>query len=75
MRHLMAKIADYFREADKILLILSIFTSLYGTVAVFSATYYKETYRPAITQFGAMLLGLMAAVIISAYDYEKIAKR
>lgn len=75
MRHLMAKIADYFREADKILLMLSIFTSLYGTVAVFSATYYKETYRPAITQFGAMLLGLMAAVIISAYDYEKIAKR
>ena len=75
MRYLLAKIADYFREADKILLILSLFASLYGAVAVFSATYYKETYRPAIIQFAATFIGLAAAIIISTIDYEKIAKR
>ncbi len=75
MRHLMSRIADYFREADKIILILSFFASSYGVIAVFSATYYTESYRQAITQFVAMLLGLSAAVIISTIDYEKIAKR
>ena len=75
MRHLMARIADYFREADKIILILSMFASAYGVMAVFSATYYKETYRPAVVQFGAMVMGLVAAIIISTIDYEKIAKR
>lgn len=75
MRHLMARIADYFRESDKLLLILTVFASLYGVVAVFSATYYMESYRNAITQFGAMIIGLIAAVVISTFDYEKITKR
>ncbi len=75
MKHLMAKIADYFREADKIILLLSFFASIYGVMAVFSATYYKETYRPALIQFGSMLLGFGAAIIISTIDYERILKR
>lgn len=75
MRYFWAKVADYFREADKIILILSFFASLYGSAAVFSATYYMENYRPAIIQFGATFLGLAAAIIISTFDYEKIAKR
>lgn len=75
MRHLMARIADYFREADKIILILSLFASLYGVFAVFSATYYMESYRSAITQFAAMIMGLGAAVIISTIDYEHMTKR
>lgn len=75
MRYFWTKIADYFREADKILLILSLFTSLYGSAAVFSATYYMENYRPAVIQFGATFLGLIAAIVISTVDYEKITKR
>jgi len=75
MRYFLSKIADYFREADKLLLALSLFASLYGSVAVFSATYYMENYRPAIIQFGATVLGVIAAVIISTVDYEKITKR
>lgn len=75
MRHLMARIADYFREADKIILILSLFASLYGVFAVFSATYYMESYRSAVTQFAAMIMGLGAAVIISTIDYEHMTKR
>lgn len=75
MRHLMARIADYFREADKIILILSFFASLYGVFAVFSATYYMESYRSAVTQFAAMIMGLGAAVIISTIDYEHMTKR
>lgn len=75
MRHLMARIADYFRESDKIILILSFFASAYGVFAVFSATYYMESYRPAFVQFFGMIMGIVAAIIISTIDYEKITKR
>lgn len=75
MRHLLTKLADYFREADKIILILSLFASLYGTVAVFSATYYKGSYRPTAIQLLGTVLGFIAATVISTVDYEKITKR
>ena len=74
MRHLMTRIADYFREADKIILILSFFASLYGVFAVYSATYYMESYRAAFVQLMCMFMGIAAAIVISTIDYEKIAK-
>lgn len=70
MKHLMAKIADFVRETDKILLILCFFTTAYGCLAVFSATYYMDSYRPIIIQSLCMVLGLAAAIIISNFDYE-----
>ena len=75
MRYLMAKIADFIRESDKILLLLCLFTSLYGCVAVFSATHYLENYRPVIVQLIGTVGGVAVALIISAYDYEKILRR
>ena len=75
MRYLLAKIADFFRESDKIILILSIFAALYGSVAVFSATHYLGNYRPTLIQLVGTVLGIFAAIVISAFDYEKIAKR
>lgn len=75
MRRLMAKLADYFRETDKILLILTITASVYGVFAVFSATYYMETYRRALVQVAGLGLGVVAAIIISVFDYEKLTKR
>lgn len=75
MRHLMAKLSDYIRETDKILLILTITASIYGIFAVFSATYYMETYRRAIVQLAGLVLGVVAAIIISVLDYEKLTKR
>ncbi|MBQ1988411.1 MAG: FtsW/RodA/SpoVE family cell cycle protein [Clostridia bacterium] len=74
MRHLMSRVADYFREADKIILILTFFASLYGVFAVYSATYYMESFRPAFVQFICMILGLISAIVISTIDYEKISK-
>lgn len=75
MRYLMAKIADFIRESDKILLLLCLFTSLYGCVAVFSATHYLENYRPVIVQLIGTVGGVAAALVISAYDYEKILRQ
>lgn len=75
LRSLLARIADFIRESDKLLLILCIFTSLYGCAAVFSATHYKETYRPVIIQFLCLVAGVCAALVISAIEFSVILKR
>lgn len=75
MRFLISRIADFIRETDKLLFLLCLFTTSYGCMAVFSATYYMESYRRFIVQVFAMFAGLFAALVISAYDYEKIYKR
>jgi len=75
MKQLFSRFADFFRESDKILLLLCFFATSYGCLAVFSATYYKETYRPVFIQALCMVAGIGAALIISAMDYEKMLKR
>ena len=75
MKHLIARIADFFRESDKILLLLCLFATSYGCAAVFSTTYYKESLRPVIVQILAMILGIGAAVFVSAFDYEKFLEK
>ena len=75
MRYLLGRIADFFRESDKLMLILCITATSYGCIAVFSTTYYMETMRPIIIQLLCMFLGLFAAVVISTYDYEKLFKK
>ena len=75
MRHLMAKIADFFRESDKILLLISFFATAFGCMAVLSSTLYKESYRPVMVQSLCMVAGIIAAMVISTIDYEKILAR
>lgn len=75
MRYMMGKIADFFRESDKLLLILCIAATSYGCVAVFSSTYYMENFRPIIVQVLCMILGIISAMVISAVDCEKLFKR
>lgn len=75
MRQLFHRFADFFRESDKILLILCFITTFYGCTAVFSTTYYKESLRPVITQIGCMFLGIIVALVISTIDYERFLKK
>ena len=75
MKHLMVKIADFFRESDKILLILCFVATTYGCLAVFSATHYAGSYRPVIVQSFCMVVGIGAAMFISAFDYDNYLRR
>ncbi len=70
MKLLFSRIADFFRESDKLLLILCLTATTYGCVAVFTTTYYMESVRPVIIQTLCMFLGLIAAIVISLIDYE-----
>ena len=75
MGRFFSRIADFIRETDKILLLLCVFCSSYGCVAVLSSTQFMGNYRTAIVQAVSMCLGIVAAVIISSFDYETFIKR
>lgn len=72
MRKIFTVTADFIRESDKLLFTLCIFATSYGCLAVFSATHYKETYRPVLIQIISMLMGIFAAALISTIDYQKL---
>ncbi len=75
MGRIIGRIADFIRETDKLLLSLVLFSSLYGCLAVFSSTRYLSSMRPFVVQFLSMVFGVVAAMIISAFDYETFIKR
>ena len=71
MSWLWSRIADFIRETDKVLLSVCLFTSLFGAAIVLSATRFTGTSRAFFVQLFGVLLGLIAAVIISkitSYD-------
>lgn len=70
MSKIAAKIADFIRETDKALLLVSVAASLFGSVAVLSATRYLETYRPFIVQIIGTVIGIVVAVIIANIDFD-----
>lgn len=74
MRNFMVKIADFFRESDKLLIGLCFFAASYGCLAVFSTTHYLETVRPVFVQALCMGAGLVAAAVISSFETETIYK-
>lgn len=75
MRALIARIADFIRETDKLILILVTFASGYGCISVFSATRYMDNLRPAIVHTLSMFVGIVIALAVSSIDYEKYFKR
>lgn len=70
MSKLSSRIADFIRETDKILILVSVAAGLFGSVAVLSATRYLESYRPFTVQLIGTLLGVLAAVVIANIDFD-----
>lgn len=75
MGRLFSRIADFIRETDKLLLLLCTFCASYGCIAVFSSTRPDGTIRPPLVQAGCMVAGLIAAMVISNFDFETFIKR
>ncbi len=75
MGKLFAALADYIRETDKKMLSLCLVASCFGCIAVLSATHYTGSIRQFAMQAGCMVLGLVAAVFVSLFDFETLLKR
>lgn len=65
---------DYFRDTDKPLILFSLAATLFGCLAVLSATMYTGSRRNFMVQFFAMIIGLVLAVFVSLYDYSGFKK-
>ncbi len=70
MKKFWQNIADYIRETDKLLLLLCIIASLYGSMLIFSPTGFKTVG----VQLASMLIGVGVAIIISLFDYSRLTK-
>lgn len=76
MRILLHRIADYIRECDKLLYILCFVTTGFGCVAVLSTTYRNSgnSARDFYMQLFSMLLGTVAVIIISNFNYKSFCR-
>ena len=74
MGRIIAKIADFIRETDKLMLLLCVAATSYGCLAVYSATMHLNSLRPLMVQIIGMVVGIFAAIIISGIDFEKYSK-
>ncbi len=70
MKAIWARIADYIRETDKIMLFLCLFATSFGCISVLSATRYTGSAKQFVMQVIAMLLGMGAAIVLSLFDFE-----
>lgn len=75
MSKIISRIADYIRETDRLLLALCIVSSLFGSVEILSVTHRLSTLRPFAVQLASMFVGVLAAVVISMFDFETFLKR
>lgn len=67
-------IKRYFATLDYPLIVLALLCSVYGLVVCNSATAYLETNRYLYTQMIATGLGVLAMLVISAFDYETVVR-
>ncbi len=75
MKNFLHGIADYIRETDKLLLLICLTASFYGTVLIYSATYSTGDIRQVLVQAASVAIGVAAAIFISLFDYKTIARR
>ncbi|HIZ16308.1 MAG TPA: FtsW/RodA/SpoVE family cell cycle protein [Firmicutes bacterium] len=75
MSKIFGKIADYIRETDKQFFILCIAASLYGSLLVLSASRAIGQTRQFFVQLLGIAIGIIAAIIISNFDYKTFGKR
>lgn len=68
-------LADFFQQADLVLLGLCCAASLFGIVMIFSATRYMGDNRNVLVQFAALLLGICVYIAMSMLDLEMVIKR
>ena len=75
LNRLKANLADFFQQADLVLLALCCTATLYGIVLISSATRYLGSNKLVVVQFVAMLLGICMYITFSMVDLEVLMKR
>ena len=74
LKRLKATLADFFQQADLVLLALCCASTIYGIILIFSATRYMGSNKFVVVQTVAMLLGVCAYIACSMLDLEMLLK-
>ena len=74
MRRVLQTIWNVFRRGDLVLLLLCVVTSAFGCLCIASATNHHETLRYVVIQAGAIVLGVMCYVGVSAIDLDYLSE-
>lgn len=75
LNRLKAVLADFFQQADLVLLGLCCASTVYGIALIFSATRYMNSNRRVLVQTAAMLLGICVYIAVSMIDFEALIKK
>ncbi|MBR5923783.1 MAG: rod shape-determining protein RodA [Clostridia bacterium] len=75
MSRIISRIADYFRETDRLLVSLCVAASIFGSIEILSVTRRLSSWRPFAIQLLSMLVGVLVAILISMFDFETFIKR
>lgn len=73
MSKITGSIVRYIKRTDKFLWLIFLLISAYGAILVYSATRTSSTSSAFRTQIIAIILGYIAAFILTKIDYKKIA--
>lgn len=74
MRRLMRRIWNAFRRSDLVLLLLCVVTSIYGCVVIASTTAHSGSTRYLVIQIGAIIIGIISYVAVSAVDLDFVSE-
>ena len=75
MREIFRAVREFMKKADMILLALCVAASVFGVVAIASATNYLGGGRYVRTQIIALLRGILCYVLLTLIDVDIIAER
>lgn len=68
-------VSDFIKKADMVLLLLCIVTTIFGIVAISSATAALGSTRYVTVQTAALILGVFIYIVLTLIDVDIIAER
>ena len=74
MRQYLQEFKDFGRKGDVLLLLMLLFTSAFGCLVIASATNDMGSTRFLIIQIGAIALGVLFYIAVSAIDLEFLSE-
>lgn len=75
MKKRLEAIIKYTQETDMILLVLCVFSSVFGIILISSATRNTDSYSSVFIQIIALIIGIGLFVLFSLLDIDTIADR
>ena len=74
IRRFLKNVWDVFRRGDNVLLLLCLVASGVGCVFIASATAHSGSTRYLVIQIGAIILGIISYVAVSAIDLDFVSE-